>query len=83
MRPICSPLRRLQCSRKVHSTSTDPFNAFLSHSRPPPSPSDAIDDSLHGRSIALKDNICTNDGLPTACASQMLEGASPTSIVMT
>ena len=54
--------RRLQCNRKIHSAASDPYNAFLFQS------------SAAGgeKTIAVKDNICSNHGVPTTCASDML-----------
>jgi len=70
------PLRRLPRRLRTYSTSSpDPYNAFLSRSPVLPPPSIAESTSpLLGTSIALKDNICTNDDLPTSCASSMLGG---------
>jgi hypothetical protein len=73
-----SVLKRLPRFRSLHTASTDPYNAFLSQYPIPLSPSsDSKPDSpIHGKSIALKDNICTNDALPTTCASRTLESTS-------
>ena len=73
-----SGLKRLPRFRSLHTASTDPYNAFLSQYPIPRSPlSDSKPDSpLYGKSIALKDNICTNDALPTTCASRTLESTS-------
>ena len=73
-----SVLKRLPRFRSLHTASTDPYNAFLSQYPIPLSPSsDSKPDSpIYGKSIALKDNICTNDALPTTCASRTLESTS-------
>lgn len=73
-----SVLKRLPRFRSLHTASTDPYNAFLSQYPVPRSPSsDSKPDSpIYGKSIALKDNICTNDALPTTCASRTLESTS-------
>jgi hypothetical protein len=70
------PLVRLwRCSRNLSTLSADQFSAYISRTVPPPSPINSVtSQSLRGRTIALKDNICTNDDLPTSCASTMLNG---------
>ena len=76
-----SLLKRLRCTRCLHTVSKDPYNAFVSQHPLPPFPSSSESQTspspIHGKSIALKDNICTNDSLPTTCASRMLESILP------
>ena len=75
MRTSLPFLKRLPCSRSLHSLSVDPLNAFISYSQLPTTPPEVVPSSpLAGQTIALKDNICTNDDLPTSCASRMLQG---------
>jgi hypothetical protein len=63
------------CRRRLHSNSSDAYNAFLSHSSQVAIPISELEKGdVFNKTIALKDNICTNDDLPTSCASRMLEG---------
>jgi hypothetical protein len=75
MRTSLPFLKCLPRRRRLHSLSVDPLNAFISRSQLPTTPPEVLPSTpLAGQTIALKDNICTNDELPTSCASRMLQG---------
>ena len=66
----------LRCLRE-REEGAEPLNAFLAVlsseqlERPRTGPAEG---ALAGVPIAVKDNLATTDGLPTTCASKMLEG---------